>query len=234
MQVMKTARLAIVAVAIAALLMGGCSSMNKTKKGALYGTGGGAVAGAGLGAIIGGGKGAAIGAAVGAGVGAGAGALIGNRMQKRQQEIAEAIPDADVETVEDDNGLTAIKVTFRDGILFDTGKSDLSASSRASLDKFADAVKDEPDTDITIYGHTDNTGSREINEKLSQERAQAVANFLKGEGIPSSRFADVEGLAYDSPVADNSTAAGRAQNRRVEIYITANRDMIARAEAGNL
>lgn len=231
---MKTARLSIVAVAIAAMLMAGCSSMSKTGKGALYGTGGGAAVGAGLGAIVGGGKGAGIGAAVGAGVGAGAGALIGSRMQKRQQEIAQAIPDADVETVEDDNGLTAIKVTFRDGILFDTGKSDLSASSREALDKFAAAVKDEPDTDIAIYGHTDNTGSRAINEKLSLERAQAVANFLKGDGIPSSRFLDIEGLAYDSPVADNSTAAGRAQNRRVEIYITTNRDMIARAEAGNL
>ncbi|MCC8035028.1 MAG: OmpA family protein, partial [Rikenellaceae bacterium] len=145
-----------------------------------------------------------------------------------------AIPDADVETVEDDNGLQAIKVTFKDGILFETGKSDLSASSRQSLDKFADAIKNEPDTDVTIYGNTDNTGSREINEKLSQERAQAVANFLLGDGVPSSRIDAVKGLAYDAPVADNSTAEGRAKNRRVEIYITANKDMIARAEAGNL
>lgn len=225
------------AVAVAAMVMAGCSStsrMSKTGKGALIGTGGGAAAGAGLGAIVGGGKGAAIGAAVGAGVGAGAGALIGSRMQKRQQEIAEAIPDAEVETVQDDNGLTAIKVTFKDGILFNTGSADLSSSSRQSLDKFAEAVRNEPDTDITIYGHTDNTGSRAINEKLSQERAQAVANFLMGDGVPASRFETIQGLAYDSPVADNSTAEGRAQNRRVEIYITANRDMIARAEAGNL
>ncbi|MCC8035336.1 MAG: hypothetical protein LIO77_05300 [Rikenellaceae bacterium] len=104
---MKTTRLAIVALAIAAMFLAGCSSMSKTGKGALYGTGGGAAVGAGLGAIIGGGKGAGIGAAVGAGVGAGAGALIGSRMQKHQEEIAQAIPDADVETVEDDNGLQA-------------------------------------------------------------------------------------------------------------------------------
>lgn len=231
---MRTTRLSIASLALAALLMTGCSSMSKTGKGAAYGAGGGAALGAGIGALAGGGKGAAIGAAVGAGVGAGTGALIGRSMDKKQKEIAEMVPEAHVEPAEDQNGLQAIKVTFHDGILFDTGKSSLSASSRESLDKFADAVKTSPDTDLTIYGHTDNTGSRAVNDKLSQERAQAVANFLMGEGVPAARFNTVKGLSMDDPIADNSTVEGRARNRRVEIYITAGKDMIAKAEKGHL
>ena len=90
-----------------------------------------------------------------------------------------------------------------------------------------------PDTDVTIYGHTDNTGTRAVNERISKERADAVANFLVGQGISRSRLT-TEGLAFFQPVADNSTAEGRAQNRRVEIYITANADMIKKAESGQL
>ena len=101
------------------------------------------------------------------------------------------------------------------------------------MTKFAASLKNSPDTDITIYGHTDNTGSRTVNERISKERAEAVANFLVGEGISRSRI-KTEGLAFDQPVADNSTAEGRALNRRVEIYITANKDMIQKAENGSL
>lgn len=231
---MKSTKLSIAALALASFFMVGCASMSNTGKGAAYGAGGGAALGAGIGALAGGGKGAAIGAAVGAGVGAGTGALIGRSMDKKQKEIEEMVPEAHVEEAKDQNGLQAIKVTFRDGILFDTGKSTLSASSRASLDKFAETVKSSPDTDLTIYGHTDNTGSRDINDKLSQQRAQAVANFLMGEGVPASRFNTIKGLSMDDPIADNSTAEGRARNRRVEIFITAGEDMIAKAEAGKL
>lgn len=231
---MKTTRLSIASLLLATLLMTGCASMSNTGKGAAYGAGGGAALGAGIGALAGGGKGAAIGAAVGAGVGAGTGALIGRSMDKKQKEIAEMVPEVEVEEAQDQNGLQAIKVTFHDGILFDTGKSTLSASSRTSLDKFADAVKTSPDTDLTIYGHTDNTGSRDVNDKLSQQRAQAVANFLMGEGVPESRFNTVKGLSMDDPIADNSTPEGRAKNRRVEIFITAGPDMIAKAESGKL
>lgn len=210
----------------------GCASMSNTGKGAAIGAGGGAALGAGIGALAGKGKGAAIGAAVGAAVGSGTGALIGRRMDKQKKEL-EAIEGAKVESVKDVNNLEAIKVTFDNGILFATGKSELSAASREALTKFATSLKASPDTDITIYGHTDNTGSRAVNEKVSLERAQAVANFLVGQGISRLRIT-TEGLAFDQPVADNSTAAGRAQNRRVEVYITANADMIKKAEAGTL
>jgi outer membrane protein OmpA-like peptidoglycan-associated protein len=148
-------------------------------------------------------------------------------MDKQQAELAK-IEGAKVEAITDKNDLQAIKVTFADGILFNTGKSTLSETSRSALSEFAASLKANPGTDVTIYGHTDNTGSRQINEKLSLERANAVVNYLVGNGIARSRF-KAEGLAYDQPVADNSTAAGRAQNRRVEIFITASAEMIQQA-----
>lgn len=201
-------------------------------KGALIGGGSGTALGAGIGALAGGGKGAAIGAAVGAVVGTGAGALIGKRMDKQKQQL-EQIEGAKVESVTDANNLQAVKVTFTNGILFKTGKSDLDMSARESLSKLAASLKENPETDITIYGNTDNTGTRAVNERISKERAEAVANYLVGNGVSRSRMT-VEGLAYDNPVADNSTEAGRAQNRRVEIFITANHNMIKQAEAGTL
>ncbi len=213
----------------ASIVFSGCASMSYTGKGAAIGAGGGAALGAGIGALAGKGKGAAIGAAIGVAVGAGAGALIGKKMDKQKKEL-EAIEGAKVETVTDANNLQAIKVTFDNGILFATNSSELSASAREALTKFAQSLKNSPDTDVTIYGHTDNTGTREVNERVSTQRAEAVANFLVGNGIERGRLT-TEGLAFDVPVADNSTEAGRAQNRRVEIYITASAKMIQEAES---
>lgn len=198
----------------------------------MIGGGGGAALGAGIGALAGKGKGAAIGAAIGAAVGSGTGALIGRRMDKQRKEL-EAIEGAKVESITDANNLEAIKVTFDNGILFATNKSELSPASREALAKFAASLKNSPDTDVTIYGHTDNTGTRAVNERVSKERADAVSNYLVSQGVSRSRIT-TEGLAFDQPVADNSTAAGRAQNRRVEVYISANAEMIRKAEAGQL
>lgn len=219
-------------ILVSELLFPGCASMSYTGKGAAIGAGSGAAVGAGIGALAGKGKGAAIGAAIGAAVGSGTGALIGRRMDKQKKEL-EKIQNAQVETVTDINNLQAIKVTFDNGILFATNKSELNSAAREALQKFATSLKNSPDTDITIYGHTDNTGSRAVNEKLSKERAEAVANFLVGNGVSRTRIT-TEGLAYDQPVADNSTAEGRAKNRRVEVYIIANEDMIRKAENGTL
>lgn len=230
---MKRSKLSVAAVVVASLMMVSCSSMNDTGRGALYGGGGGAALGAGVGALIGGGKGAAIGAGIGAGVGAGAGALIGRRMDKQKAEL-EKIENAQVETVTDQNGLQAIRVTFGDGILFATGKSALTQNSINSLAQVAQSLKNNPDTDISIFGNTDNTGSRAVNERLSLERAQAVVNYLVGNGIPSQRFIDVKGLAYDNPIASNETVDGRAANRRVDIFVTASERMVQQAEAGTL
>ena len=222
---------AILSFLCAAMIFSGCG-MSNTGKGALIGTGAGAAVGAGIGAIFGNGKGAAIGAAVGTAVGASAGAIIGKKMDKKAEELA-ALQNAQVEQVEDANGLQAIKVTFNSGILFPTNGSTLSQTSKNELSQFATKMSDMQDTDITIYGHTDNTGPDAVNERLSNERAQSVANYLKNCGIASSRMT-TEGKSYSMPVADNSTKEGRAQNRRVEIYITANKTMIEKAENGTL
>ena len=201
-----------------------------TLKGALIGTGSGAALGAAVGAAIGDGKGAAIGAAVGAAVGSSVGSIIGAVMDKKAKELEE-VAGAEVETVTDVNGLEAIKVTFDSGILFAFNSSNLSDASKTNLKKFAQTMADMPDTDLSIQGHTDNKGTHEVNERVSLQRAQAVANYLQSCGMNASRFT-VEGLAYDVPVASNDTEAGRQQNRRVEVYITANEDMIKAAEQG--
>lgn len=201
-------------------------------KGALIGTGSGAALGAGIGAIIGQEKGAAIGAAVGAAVGSSVGSIIGAVMDKKAKELEE-VAGADVETVTDVNGLEAIKVTFDSGILFATNSATLSNESKASLKDFAAKMSDLEDTDITIWGHTDNTGTYEVNQRVSNNRANSVQKYLNSCGIAESRMT-AEGKSYDMPVADNGTVEGRAQNRRVEIYISANADMVKAAEAGEI
>ena len=215
---------------VCAPLVFGCSSWSNLTNGTLIGSGAGAALGAGIGYLVGkDGKGAAIGAAIGTAVGGGTGAIIGHKMDKKAEELA-ALQNAEVETVEDVNGLTAIKVTFNGGILFDTNKSDLKASAKAELKEFAQMMADMPDTDITIYGHTDNTGTYEVNQKVSNNRANSVEKYLESLGIDKARM-NAEGLSYDFPVADNATAEGRQQNRRVEIYISANQAMVDAAAA---
>ena len=211
----------------------GCSSMSNTGKGALIGGGSGAGVGAALGAIIGGGKGAAIGAGIGAAVGTGAGALIGNKMDKQQKHEEELAQAATVEETTDQNGLRAIKVTFNGGILFPTNGTSLSSSAKAELTRFAQSLNSNPDTDVQIYGFTDNTGGLEVNQRVSTGRAEAVRTYLLNSGVASNRLY-AEGLPMQDYVASNGTAEGRAQNRRVEIYITANQTMIDKANAGTL
>ena len=222
----------LIYVFMTALMVVSCGSMSKTAGGTLIGSGAGAALGAGIGQLIGkDAKSTAIGAAIGTAVGAGTGALIGKKMDQKAEELAKL--NAEVETVEDKNGLKSIKVTFASGILFPLNGTALSDGSKAELGKFAQEMSDMVDTDITIYGHTDNTGSDEVNERISRQRAEAVQAYLRQCGIAAGRMTS-EGLSYKSPVADNATKEGRAQNRRVEIYITANEDMIKAAEEGNL
>ena len=210
------------------------SCSTNTGTGSLLGAGGGAVLGGVLGAVIGkDAKGAAIGAAIGGAVGAGTGALIGKHMDKVKAK-AQAVENAQVSEITDQNGLTAVKVAFDGGILFDTGKYALKNNTKTALTKFANMLKSEPQLYIDIQGHTDNTGSDRVNDPLSQNRAQAVANYLVNCGVPASQFQNVSGFGSHQPIADNSTAAGRAQNRRVEVYMYASQAMIDAANAGTL
>ncbi|MDD2797191.1 MAG: OmpA family protein [Bacteroidales bacterium] len=213
------------------LIMSSCGSMSNMGKGTLLGAGAGAALGAGIGALAGKGKGAVIGAAIGTAVGAGAGALIGKKMDKQKAEL-EALQGAKTEEFTDVNGLKGLKVTFDSGILFNTGKSDLSADAKTALGQFAASVKGNPQTDILIEGHTDNTGSDKINLPLSEKRAASVNNYLKSQGVTNKVVAS--GAGSSKPVADNASAEGKTQNRRVEVYITANVQMIKDAEAGSL
>ena len=202
----------------AGIVMTGCNTLAK-------GTAIGAVGGAALGAVVG--K-LAGNTAVGAAVGAGTGALIGKHMDKKKAALeAQLAQAADVETITDANGLTAIKVTFNADMTFATGKAVLSSTAKSALQKFAAQMTDADmiNTDILIKGHTDNTGSAAVNEKLSLQRAEAVSKVLKSNGIASARLSE-EGCSYNEPVADNSTAAGRKQNRRVEVYVLATQAMV--------
>ena len=202
-----------------AMIFSGCASMNNTGKGA----------------AIGGGSGAAIGTAVGAGTGA----LIGKKMDKAAAE-AKQIEGAQVEQITDNNGLKAVKVTFDSGILFTTGNASLSPAAKSALSKFANNVLNQNrDMDVSIYGYTDNQGwrnstaeqSRQKNLNLSQERAQSVASYLLNCGVSSNQIKGVQGMGESDPVASNDTAAGREQNRRVEVYMYASEQMIRDAQA---
>lgn len=233
---MKLLKISCIALLCGAMLVGetSCSSITNTGKGALIGGGGGTALGAGLGALIGGGKGAAIGAAIGAGVGAGAGALIGNKMDRQQKELQQQLADqAAVEETTDANGLRAIKVTFDGGILFPTNKSTLSPQAQADLSKFATSLIQNPGTDVSIFGFTDNTGTFQVNERVANSRAESVLSFLANHGVSPTRL-KAQGVPMADYVATNDTPEGRAQNRRVEIYITAGKDMIQQAENGTL
>ena len=215
----------------AVILFASCSSMSKAVKGGLLGGGVGAALGAGVGALIGkDAKSAAIGAGIGTAVGATTGVIIGKKMDKAAAQAA-AIEGARVDSIRDANNLKALKVTFDSGILFATGKSTLNPSSKAALTKFSKILVANPTMDITILGHTDNVGSLDTNQKLSQGRAQAVAEFLKSQNVGEAQIKDIIGKNFSQPVADNATAAGKAANRRVEVYMYASAAMINDAAA---
>ncbi|MDP4272411.1 MAG: OmpA family protein [Bacteroidota bacterium] len=228
---MKKSNIFVAVLLSGSLLLSGCSSMSNAVKGGLIGGAGGGALGAGIGALAGKGKGAVIGAAIGTAVGGTAGVLIGKKMDKQKREL-EAIQGAKTEEITDINGLKALKVTFQEGILFQTGKANLSASSKTALSQFATSVKGNPQTDIVVQGHTDITGGDKINVPLSEKRAASVQSFLQAQGLTNKITA--MGLGSSQPVSDNTTAAGKAQNRRVEVYISANEEMIKAAESGTL
>lgn len=225
-------------IALAALLLVGCNANNKVK-GGLIGGGGGALLGAIVGKLAGN---TAVGTAIGGVVGAGAGVLIGNHMDKVKQ-AAQQVENAQVEEIKDKNGLTAVKATFDAGILFRTSSAELSPTAKSALNKFAQNVLNKyPDVDVDIQGYTDNTGwkncnaeqSRTKNMELSAQRAFSVESYLKSCGVNGRQFKNTQGYGEANPVGDNSTASGRDQNRRVEIYMYASQEMVNAAQNGTL
>ena len=209
---MKTLKLTALFLT-AAFIFSSCNTqLNNTAKGGIIGGTGGAGLGALIGGLIGDGKGAAIGAGVGAVVGTGAGVLIGNKMDKAAKQAEEI----------------DVKVTLDSGITFPTNGTTLSENAKISLSRFINQL--DPQFDLAICGHTDNTGSLEVNQRVSLQRAQSVANYLTAVGLAYSRLRSVKGYDYQYPVADNNTAAGRAQNRRVELYLLPSQAMINDAQ----
>jgi outer membrane protein OmpA-like peptidoglycan-associated protein len=202
--------------------------MSKTLKGGIIGGLGGAAGGAILGRVIGGKSGTAKGAILGAAVGGAGGALIGRRMDKQAAELRRDLEGATVERVGE-----GIKITFASGILFASNSSNLTPAASGNIDELATTLQKYADTNVVIDGHTDASGSDAINKPLSQRRAQAVANELTAKGVDTSRIT-ATGYGSSQPVADNTTAAGKAANRRVEVAIFANEKMQKAAKRGQL
>ena len=206
----------------------GCESVkntNKAQRGAAIGAAGGAIIGGILGNNVGKGGNGALGAVLGGVIGGVAGGVIGNQMDKQAREIDTAVPGAEVVRVGE-----GIKLVLgENAVRFDFNKSTLTAQAKTNLDQLVTVFKEYPDTNIVIYGFTDNKGSVEYNLKLSQERANSVKNYLVAKGLVASRFTTT-GMGIADPIESNDTDAGRSKNRRVEFAITANEKMIKEAE----
>jgi len=202
--------------------------MSKTLKGGLIGGLGGAVAGGVAGRLIGGKSGTAKGAIIGAVVGGTAGALIGRKMDKQAAELRRDLEGAKVERVGE-----GIKITFASGILFATNSSSLTPEAAGNMAQLSETLQKYADTKVVIEGHTDSSGSNAINQPLSERRAQAVANNLTSNGVDSGRI-EAKGYGSTQPAGDNTTAAGKAANRRVEVAIFANEKMQKAAKRGQL
>ena len=213
---MKNLKMKLVLINLSILLSMGCSSLNKTQKGAVIGT----AAGTAMGAVIGKATGnTALGAIIGAAVGGASGAIIGHEMDKQAEEIKKNVPDAQVIRVGE-----GIVVEFSSSILFDFDKSNLSKEAKINLDKLAIILKDYKDTDIEVQGHTDSKGTETYNKKLSEKRATEVSHYLITKGIENPRLT-IHGFGELLPKYINTTEDGRLLNRRVEFLITANDKM---------
>jgi len=209
-------QISIASASAAALLLGACADMTPEQKGTATGAGAGAVGGALLGAAFGNRNTAAAGAVIGAAAGAIGGNIWSKRMEEKQRALEQQTQGTGVEVSRTaDNQL---KVNVPSDISFDSGKANIKPELRSVLDSFANGLKDDPSTRVRIVGHTDNTGSDAINNPLSEERAVSVRNYLQDRGISGSRI-ETAGRGDHEPIADNNTEAGRAKNRRVEIFL---------------
>ncbi len=212
----------ILVIALAALVVVGCGKpLTRTQKGAAIGTAGGAAAGAIVGKVAGN---TALGAIAGAVVGGAAGAIIGNKMDKQAAQIEQQVPDANVERSGE-----GIVVNFSSKVLFGFDRSDLNSTSKSTIDQLISILKQYPNEDVLVIGHTDSKGANAYNQKLSVRRASSVANYLTANGVSTGRVT-TKGMGETDPIVDNDTPEHRAQNRRVEFVLTANEQMQRNAE----
>jgi len=216
--------LGLVAAIVLMQIFTGCKSNNTTKGGAI-----GAGAGGVIGGVIGSRSGnTAAGAIIGAAVGGATGAVIGRQMDKQAEELKRDLEGAKVERVGE-----GILVTFDSGLLFKTNSTELEPTTKQNLTDLAGTLNKYDDTDVLIEGHTDNTGDEPYNQKLSEQRATSVQDFLMTHGVQGSRIT-TRGYGESQPVASNDTDAGRTANRRVAVAIYANEKMKKAAKRGDL
>ncbi len=223
---------ALVAVSLAMLTS--CEATrnaNNQQKGTAIGAAGGAIIGAVIGNNVGTkGDGGALGAVIGGVVGGAAGNVIGKRMDEQAKRIEQEIPGAEVERIDD-----GIVVNFDEnsGVYFATNQYDINAASQQTLNGLAKVMTEYPQTNVLVVGHTDSTGSAAYNMTLSKNRAQAVTNYLVGQGIASGRFT-TQWYGEEQPKYTNETAEGRSKNRRVTLAIVPNQEMVndAKEQAG--
>lgn len=209
-----TPRAALVALAAAALFTAGCANMSERQRGTTTGAGIGAIAGAVLGSATGGKAGT--GAVVGGALGAVAGNLWSKRMEDRRVAMEQATRGTGVEVSRTaDNQL---KLNIPNEVSFDVNSYAIKPELRGVLDPFAASLRDDPSARINVVGHTDSTGSDAINNPLSLERAQSVRDYLAARGVSATRI-ETAGRGEREPLADNKSDAGRAKNRRVEIFL---------------
>ncbi|MEX3811410.1 OmpA family protein [Paraburkholderia sp. BR13439] len=198
--------------AVAGSLVAGCATQQGTNT--AVGTGVGAGAGAALGAIFGGGKGAAIGAATGAAVGG----ITGYNWDNIRNRMSGATKGTGTQITEQPDG--SLKLNIPSSVTFDTSSYAIKPTFAPVLDQLAQTLQQNPEVVASVVGHTDNTGSLQYNQTLSVNRAQSVTGYLTQRGIAPQRLS-ATGMGPNQPIADNNTEAGRAENRRVEIYLRA-------------
>jgi|GEM_PF-63203 len=207
-------RAASASLVTVALLAAGCADMGERERGTAAGAGIGAAAGAIVGSATGGkaGSGAVIGGALGA--------IAGNLWSKRQEDRRAAMEQAtrgtgvDVSRTQDNQ----LKINIPSDLSFDFGSDAIKPEMRGVLDTFANSLRGDSDSRLTIVGHTDSVGSPAVNDPLSLARARSVRDYLAERGVSPSRIS-IEGRGEREPIADNSTERGRAQNRRVEMFL---------------
>lgn len=205
--------------AAAAVALTGCANMTETQKGTATGAGIGAVAGAVIGAATAGGnrsRSATTGAAVGAAVGAIGGYVWSKKMEEQRQKMEQASRGTGIDVTRTADNRLKLNIPADAG--FDVNRSEVKPALGNVLDRFASTMNEHVVTTIQIVGHTDSTGTDAVNNPLSVARAQATRDRLVARGVAAQRIA-IEGRGEREPIASNDTEAGRAQNRRVEIYI---------------
>jgi len=211
----------ILAFLVVCLLPGTLSCASSTQTGAVVGAASGAVIGGAIGSQSGN---TVVGAILGAAVGGTAGAVIGNYMDKQAAEMERDLEGARVERIGE-----GIKITFDSGLLFDVNSYELRPAAKENLSNLSTILRKYDDTDVLIEGHTDSDGSAEYNDTLSERRANSVKAYLVIQDVSGTRMTTI-GYGESQPVADNSTAAGKQANRRVEVGIIANDELKRQAE----